>query len=160
MKIRGFEFITENQFNEDFKGVNIKYDELKLPKRGTKKSACYDCFSPKDFTLNPNEEIKLPTGIKAYMLDDEVLKAFPRSGHGFKFYIRLANTVGIIDADYIESDNEGHIWVKLRNEGDKVATIKKGDGMCQLMFQKYLLADGDNFQDGEQRNGGFGSTTK
>jgi len=159
MKTRGFKFISEEQFNKDFEGINTRYEDLKLPKRGSKKSACYDCFSPVGIILKPNEEIKLPTGIKSYMLEDEVLKAFPRSGHGFKFYIRLANTVGIIDADYIESDNEGHIFVKLRNEGTKTATIHKGDGMCQFMFQKYLLADDDNFDNGEQRNGGFGSTT-
>ena len=94
-----------------------------------------------------------------YNLDNEVLKAYPRSGHGFKYYIRLANTVGIIDADYIESENEGHIWVKLRNEGDKRFTLELGQAMCQVMFQKYLLAD-DDFSHGEKRNGGFGSTTK
>ena len=31
--------------------------------------------------------------------------------------------------------------------------------MCQLIFQKYLLTDGDKFI-GKQRNGGFGSTDK
>lgn len=157
---RGFRFISKEQFEKDFKGTGVKYGNLKLPKRGTKKSAGYDIFAPFTITLEPEEEIKVPTGIEAYMLDDEVLKVFPRSGHGFKFYIRLANTVGIIDADYIESDNEGHIWVKLRNEGDKLCVIEAGTGMCQVMFQKYLLADGDDFVIGEQRNGGFGSTNK
>jgi len=157
---RGFKFISEKQFKEDFKDTYVEYKDLKLPKRGTKKSAGYDIFAPFTFTLEPGEDIKIPTGISAYMLEDEVLKAFPRSGYGFKFYIRLANTVAIIDADYSESDNEGHIWIKLRNEGSKQFVGREGQGICQVMFQKYLLADGDNFEDGEQRNGGFGSTTK
>ena len=159
--IRGFKIISKEQFIKDFQiPQEVNYYDIKLPKRGTKKSACYDIFSPITFTLKPGEEAKIPTGISTYMLEDEVLKAFPRSGHGFKYYLRLANTVGIIDADYSESDNEGHFWVKLRNEGDKKCTINKGEAMCQVMFQKYLLADDDNFTDGEQRNGGFGSTTK
>lgn len=160
-KIRGFEKISIKQFNQDFEiKLNVNYDtDVKLPSRATAKSAGYDCFTPIDIDLQPDEEIKIPTGIRAYMLDDEVLKVYPRSGHGFKFYVRLANTVGIIDADYYESDNEGHIWVKLRNEGDKPLHIDKGTGMCQLIFHKYLLADGDDFT-GEKRNGGFGSTTR
>ena len=159
-KIRGFQFISKEQFTKDFKETFVDYEDLQPPKRGTKKSACYDIFTQFLIQLEPGEDRKIPTGIKAYMLEDEVLKAFPRSGHGFKFYIRLANTVGIIDADYIESDNEGHIWVKVRNEGSNPCRIEQGEAICQVMFQKYLLADGDNFTDGEQRNGGFGSTTK
>ena len=151
-KIRGFQKISERQFTKDFKGLNVKYDDIELPKRSTAKS-------PIDIRLVPGEEIKLPTGIRSYMLDDEVLFALPRSGSGFKYYLRLANTVGCIDSDYYDSDNEGHIFVKLRNEGKKDLLIDKGQGMCQLIFQKYLLADGDDFI-GEQRNGGFGSTDK
>ena len=158
-KIRGFQKISERQFTKDFKGLNVKYDDIELPKRSTAKSAGYDCFTPIDIELSPGEEIKVPTGIRTYMLDDEVLFALPRSGHGFKYYLRLANTEAVIDADYYESDNEGHIFIKLRNEGKKDLLIEKGTGMCQLIFQKYLLIDDDKFI-GEKRNGGFGSTDK
>lgn len=158
-KIRGFEKISNSQFEKDFKGLDIDYDEIQLPKRGTAKSAGYDVFTPINIRLQPQEDIKIPTGIKAYMLNDEVLFALPRSGQGFKYYIRLANTEGVIDADYINADNEGHIWVKIRNEGNKVFEIKKGTAIAQLIFQKYLLIDGDSFT-GENRTGGFGSTDK
>lgn len=160
-KIRGFEFISEKQFNKDFEQINItediKYSDLKLPKRSTAKSAGYDCYAPCNIMLKPGEEIKVPTGIRSYMLDDEVLFALPRSGHGFKYYLRLANTQGVIDSDYYDSSNEGHIWVKIRNEGNQTLIISEGEGMCQLIFQKYLLADGDDFT-GNKRDGGFGST--
>lgn len=158
-KIRGFEEISKKQFNKDFEELNVTYEDIKIPKRSTSKSAGYDCFAPIDIKLEPNEEIKIPTGIRSYMLDNEKLSALPRSGHGFKYYLRLANTEGIIDADYYYSDNEGHIFVKLRNEGNKTLEIKKGQGMCQLIFSKYLLADGDDYT-GDVRNGGFGSTDK
>lgn len=160
---RGFEKISLEQFEKDFetysKPLSEHYKDIRLPKRATALSACYDVFLPYDIKLEPNENVKIPTGIKSYMLDDEVLLAYPRSGHGFKYFIRIANTTPIIDADYIQAKNEGHIWIKIRNEGNKVFEIKKGDAFVQLMFQKYLLADGDNF-DGEQRTGGFGSTDK
>lgn len=154
---RGFEMISQRQMNKDFE-TDIEY-EIKLPKRSTKESAGYDIFSPVDILLKPNEEIKVPTGLKVHMQKGEVLLIFPRSGLGFKYYTRLANTIGVIDSDYINSDNEGHIWVKLRNEGDKDLFINQGDAFCQAIFMPFLLVDGDNFDDGEDRNGGFGSTT-
>ena len=155
---RGFEIISKEQFNKDFnKDMEIV---IKLPKRSTKESAGYDIFAPCDICLKPNEEIKIPTGLRVHMKQGEVLLIFPRSGLGFKYYSRLANTIGVIDSDYINSDNEGHIWVKLRNEGDKELFINQGEAFCQAIFMPFLLIDGDNFEKGEDRNGGFGSTTK
>lgn len=155
---RGFEIISKEQLNRDF-NKDVEY-EIKLPKRSTKESAGYDIFAPYDFQIVPNEEIKIPTGLKAQMQKGEALFIFPRSGLGFKYYTRLANTIGVIDSDYINSDNEGHIWVKVRNEGDKCLTIKQGEAFCQAIFIPFLLVDGDNFDEGKDRNGGFGSTTK
>lgn len=157
-EIRGFEFIRREQCIKDF-DANID-TKIILPKRATKLSAGYDCYAPTDIYLKPKEDVKVPTGIKAYMQPGEVLLAFPRSGLGFKYYCRLANTVGIIDADYIQSDNEGHIFVKIRNEGEDPMYIKQGEAMCQFIFMPFLLVDGDNYTDGEERNGGFGSTGK
>jgi dUTP pyrophosphatase len=159
-RLRGFEFVSMEQGLKDFDEASILDCELKLPKRGTSKSAGYDIFAPYDITLQPNEEIKVPTGLKAYMQDGEVLMAFPRSGLGFKYYCRLANTIGVIDSDYYNNpNNEGHMFVKLRNEGTKEMIIKQGDGMCQMIFMPFLLVDGDSFNEGETRQGGFGSTT-
>lgn len=164
-KMRGFELISLEQWIKDFetdiigKAKSI-YTELIEPKRATKHSAGYDIFSPKEFILEPNEEIKLPTGFKVYMLPDEFLSIHTRSGLGFKYYARLANVTGIIDADYCNNpDNEGHFWVKIRNEGNKPMHIKKGEAIAQGIFQKYLLADDDSFENGDDRIGGFGSTT-
>lgn len=158
LRIRGFEKISENQFKKDFEGLNVLYEDIKLPRRSTKWSAGYDIFSPIKIELDPGEDIKLPTGLRAYMRETEYLEAVPRSGQGFKYYLRLANTVGIIDADYRFSDNEGHFYVKLRNEGNKKVVIEKGVAMFQVIFKSYLLADGDSTEIGGIRNGGFGST--
>lgn len=169
--MRKFEFVSANQFAEAVTDVlntyekNIEYaavdpSNFKLPCRATKLSAGYDIFSPFTFCLMPGEEIKVPTGIKAFMNDGEVLLIYPRSGLGFKYYERLANCVGVIDADYVNSDNEGHIFVKIRNDGTKRMIIKTGEAFCQAIFTPFLLVDGDDFETGEDRNGGFGSTTK
>ena len=155
-KVRGFEFISEDAL----RFLKLEMSDVKLPRRATKHSAGYDIFSPIDFILNVGEEIKIPTGFKAYMLEDEVMKIYPRSGLGFKYYTRLANTTGIGDSDYYNNpDNEGHYWVKLRNEGDKDMIIKQGEAIAQAIFQKYLLVDGDSFDNGDKRVGGLGSTT-
>jgi len=162
---RGFEKISREQWDKDYaphSNPNVRtfltYDEVQLPKRATSHSAGYDVFSPVGFVLKPNESINIPTCFKAYMREDEKLVFHPRSGLGFKYFIRLANTTGVGDSDYYNNEgNEGHYWVKIRNEGDKEVVIECGDAIAQCIFEKYLLADGDDFT-GEKRVGGFGST--
>jgi len=156
---RGFEKISIEQWAKDVPEPASDYhDELRLPKRATSKCAGYDFFAPYTFILQPNQDMKIPTGIKAYMMDDERLSIYPRSGLGFKYFVRLANTVGIVDSDYYDNKtNEGHIWIKVRNEGNVPLAVNKGDGFAQGIFEKYLLADGDDFT-GNERVGGLGST--
>ena len=154
-KIRGFEMISQNQCDNDFKRPH----SIKLPKRATRNSAGYDFFAPYDIVLKPSESLIIPTGIRVYMKNDEVLKIYPRSGLGFKYHMSLENTVGIIDSDYYYSDNEGHIFIKIHNGGNKSISVKQGEAFAQGVFQQFLLVDGDNFEDGKIRNGGFGSTS-
>lgn len=135
------------------------YHDIKKPVRGTRHSAGYDFFSPFTFTLEPNEDIKIPTGICSYMLEDEVLFIHTRSSLGFKYYSRLANVTGVVDCDYFGNENnEGHVFIKIRNEGTKSMTINKGEAFAQGIFQKYLLVDGDSCEIGKDRVGGIGST--
>ena len=96
-----------------------------MPKRATKGSAGYDFFAPETFSLNPKETIKIATGIRAKIADGWVLAIFPRSGLGFKYRLTLDNTVGIIDSDYFNAENEGHIFIKMTNLGDKTLTGEK-----------------------------------
>ena len=97
-----------------------------------------------DITLKPNEIIKIPTGIKARLMEDEVLLIVVRSSMGFKYNIRLVNQVGVVDSDYYNNEsNEGHIFVKLQNEGLETVSFKAGDRFAQGIFMKYLLTDSD-----------------
>ena len=155
--MRRFEKVSREIFLRDVPLGN--YDELILPKRSTKYSAGYDFYSPISFTLNPGERKVIPTGIKVCMNDNEFLAIYIRSSLGFKWDIRMCNQVGIIDADYYgNSENEGHIFVCLMNEGDKVLEIKKGDRIVQGIFMPFLITDDDKTTD--IRMGGIGSTNK
>ncbi|WP_394862954.1 dCTP deaminase/dUTPase family protein [Paraclostridium bifermentans] len=156
---RGFEKVCRIEFEKS--ETHIDYDELELPKRATKFAAGYDIKSTLNFTLKPGEDIVIPTGFKAYMQPGEMLALFPRSGMGFKYQIQLANTVGIGDGDYYNCEsNEGHYFIKLVNRGKKDWEVKVGDGIGQAIFMPVLLADDDDFESGEERKGGFGSTDK
>ena len=155
--MRKFEKVSRDVFERDVLGGN--YDELILPKRGTKYSAGYDFYSPISFTLRPGERKVIPTGIKACMEENEFLAIYVRSSLGFKYNIRMCNQVGIIDADYYgNSDNEGHIFVCLKNEGPKKININKGDRFVQGVFTPYLITDNDSATG--SREGGIGSTNK
>ena len=136
------------------------YNDIKLPTRATSGSAGYDFHSPLDFTLCPDQTIKIPTGIRCKIEDGWVLKCYPRSGLGFKYRLQLNNTVGIIDSDYYYSDNEGHIFLKLTNcsNEEKILKVRKSDGIAQGIFVEYGITYDD--QAVGLRNGGFGSTGK
>lgn len=142
--MRDFEKISFEQFKKDISDDINFYNNYKLPKRDSKMTAGYDIFLLDDLEIAPNEIKKIPTGLKSFFHDDEVLLLIVRSGTGFKYNIRLCNQVGVIDADYYNNkDNEGHIWIKLQNEGDKTVYMKKGDALVQGIFMKYLTTDSD-----------------
>lgn len=162
-RVRGFEKVEYRFFRDkcdEFFPQSI-YEKIVEPERATVGSAGYDFFAPYGFTLSPGEDITIPTGIKAYMLVDEMLDIRPRSGQGFK-YLRIANTTGVIDSDYYDNaETGGQIVLKLRNETNDsrgIIEVKAGKGFAQGIFMKYLLVDGDNYLTGKTREGGFGST--
>ena len=158
-KVRGFEKVKKEIYDE--LNLEIAYEDLTLPSRGTRTSAGYDFISPISFTLNPGERIVVPTGIKAYMQDTEVLIGFARSGVGFKYEVQFANLLPVIDADYYSNpSNDGLINFKLVNRGDKPWEVKAGDRIVQCIFMPYLLVDGDSVEEGTLRTGGHGHTGK
>ena len=154
---RKFELVSK------YIGTDIEKTAI-MPRRGTKFSACYDIFNNtgKDIVLQPGEiSDTITTFIKIQMEDDEVCKFFVRSGHGFKFSLKLCNGTGIVDKDYHNNpNNEGECFAKFHNQGPKELTIKAGEAMAQAMFQKYLITDDDADTVGGDRIGGFGSTSK
>lgn len=168
-KIAKFEKVSLKEFLEDTKDFLKEYSQeeketiynnIKLPKRATKLSAGYDFFAYLNFTLKPNQTLKIPTGIRCKMDDNYVLIIAPRSSLGFKYRLQLDNTIGVIDSDYYNAKNEGHIFIKITNDSktDKELEVKAEEAFAQGIFLEYGLTIDDEVI--EERVGGFGSTTK
>ena len=153
----------ESPTEENFREINKLYDGIKLPKRATKHSAGYDFYVSGDVIIPTEESGVIPTGIR-WVCDKEedknkVLQLYPRSGIGFKTGVRLMNTVGIIDADYWEGNNEGHIMLKLYNPMDSPLHVEDGGAIVQGVITEYHTCD-DEEEIVEKRTGGMGSTDK
>ena len=151
MRQRGFE-IAKGWEN---KGINI-------PVRKTARAAAYDIEAAEDVVVpvyKPGiKPTLIPTGLKAYCMDDECYFLVSRSG-GPKKGLLTPHGFGLIDADYYENpDNDGHFMVQVFNCSDKNIKIKKGDAIAQVMFTKFLTVDNDDAKG--KRKGGFGSTDK
>lgn len=167
--IAKFEKVSREEFRKAIRNLKINatddciddiYNNIHLPKRATKGSAGYDFYSSFGFDIKQGDSIIIPTGVRCRMQEGWVLTLYPRSGMGFKTGTRLANTVGVIDSDYYFSDNEGHIMLKLVNDGvlGRDVCINVGDGICQGILFPFGITEDDNAI--AIRNGGFGSTDK
>ena len=151
MKTRGFEIA---------KGYEDK--NINLPIRKTKNAAGYDVEAAEDIIIpvyTPGcKPTLIPTGLKAYCQDDEFYMLVNRSSGPKKGFL-MANSIGIIDADYYENEtNDGHFYFQYFNCSDHDIEVKKGDIIGQVIFMKYLVTDNDNAEG--TRTGGFGSTDK
>ena len=136
-----------------FLKVNEELD-TKLPERQTKASAGYDFYVIEDVEIPAYGTVMLPTNVKAYMQEDEVLKLYARSSLAIKRGLILQNTTGIIDSDFFPHE----IKVALRNTTDKPVTLLKNERCAQGIFLKYLVSDNGNLDN--TRDGGIGSTKK
>ena len=155
-KIAKFEKVSLLEFLKS--GTQEEYNEIILPKRATVGSAGYDFFTSRQLNIKSGETVLVPTGIRCKIDEGWVLKIYPRSGLGFKYRLTLNNTVGIIDSDYYFAENEGHIFIKMTNLGDKDLTVEKGKAFAQGIFIEYGITVDDECD--ALRTGGFGSTDK
>lgn len=154
---REFKKISFITFKKDICNDKILYDEYKMPERSTKFSAGYDFFAINDISIKPNEIVKIPTGIRARMQENEVLFIIIRSSMAIKNNLRLINQVGVIDADYYENpDNEGHIYICMQNVGCDIVNISKNKAFAQGIFMNYSTC---GEKSNKERKGGIGSTT-
>ena len=158
-----FEKISFEEFKKTFPNVTEEkireaYNGFNLPKRSTEKSAGYDFHIPFNLTLDPDREQIIPTGVKVLLDDDKKLTIYPRSSLGINYYMKIANTVGIIDADYYNNEtNEGHIFIKIRIEGHNQLILKTNDRFCQGIIEKYYTVDNED-KITDKRSGGIGHT--
>lgn len=158
--MRKFEKISFEQFKKDIIDDIDLYNDLTIPKRSTMHSAGYDFTLVNDINMKPNEAIKIPTGIKVCMNNDEVLFIIIRSSLGFKHNIRITNQVVVTDSDYYNNiTNEGHLYISLQNHSNEEKSFKKGEKFVQGIFTKFLTTDDEELPN-NVRIGGIGSTNK
>lgn len=154
-EIGQFARVSQKTFLEYLPDSDV--NEITLPTRSTKDSAGYDIYSPVDLTIPGHTVAIIPTGIKAYIKTGWFLQIAPRSSIGIKRHLMLANTVGIIDADFVDNeDNEGMIFCAFYNYYGSSVELKKGERIAQAIFQPYGVTYDDDVT--ARRTGGIGST--
>ena len=168
IKKRGFEIC---------KGYEDK--DINLPIRKTRNSVGYDIEAAEETVIpsiwktifknvgmffkaqkdyEPIKPTLVKTGIKSYFMEDEVLILANRSSNPGKRGLILANSIGIIDSDYYENeDNDGHLMFAFYNFFPVDTVLRKHDVVGQAYFQNFLVSDNDIVAD-TKRTGGFGST--
>lgn len=148
--------------------MNIKVCKLnekaKLPTRGSEQAAGYDlcaCF-PEDWgerlVIQPNETIKVGTGLTMELPEGYFGAIFARSGLSIKQGLRPANCVGVVDSDY-----RGEYIVALHNDSDYEERIYDGDRIAQLVllpYQTMNFKEVNSLSETDRGSGGFGSTGK
>lgn len=170
--------------------VVLKDSNSKVPTRGSDFAAGYDlyanlCLAPEEIVnesdvrngdtraantywvmdeksnhqileIAPHTAVKINTGIAMEIPEGYFGAVYARSGISTKHGLRPANCVGVIDSDY-----RGDIIVVLRNDTGITQTIKDGDRIAQIIFQKYeevTFNEVENLTDTKRGNDGYGST--
>ena len=169
-----------------FEQVSRFTEELSLPMRATAHAAGYDLYAAEtkvipsyrhlmrqwdlgDQGIYRLEDIAaytkatgikptlVSTGMKIKLADDEYLELSVRSSTPLKYWLILANSVGIIDSDYYNNPgNEGEIFLQFINLSPEDIEIKKGDCIGQGIIHKYYITEDDRAYG--ERQGGLGST--
>ena len=109
------------------------------------------------FTLEHNWRAMIPTGLIFDIPEGWVVKLYARSGLAFRHGLVLANSVGIIDSDYVDP-----VFVIVQNTSNRYVTFKNGDRICQgnmdMAYLYNLIEVPDRPGQKTERDGGFGST--
>ena len=137
-----YEYFTKMLANADPAHINTLQDTAKLTK---------------DLGAKPT---LVSSGVKCKLAPGYYLELSVRSSTPLKYWLVLANSVGIIDADYYNNpDNEGEIFFQMINLSPFPIALKKGDIIGQGIVKRYYTTDNDKTIEGATRVGGFGSTS-
>lgn len=157
--------------------MDLMSERAEMPRRAEPESAGYDFYAPEDIVLRPGEWTDVDTGVRfdgheralngisyprmdmpgfgAYIKDADfdnwVMLVFPRSGLGFRYGVRFANTVGVIDQSYRDT-------IKARMTSDVECTIKKGERFMQGVIVPFCTFKDEQKPLRRKREGGLGST--
>ena len=123
-----------------------------LPTYATPGAAAFDLYA------NNMDGDVIGTGLSFEIPEGHVMRVYSRSGHGFKYGVTLANSVGVIDSDY-----RGEVKVRLicNTIRQPELVVRVGDRIAQAIIEpiprvEFELAD--ELSETERGSGGFGST--
>ena len=102
----------------------------------------------------------ISTGMKCFLNPDSWLQLSMRSSSPLKYWLMMANGIGVIDADYYDNqDNEGEIFFQIYNLSPFNIQIKKGETIGQGVVLPFRTTFDDALAPKPMaRAGGFGST--
>lgn len=136
----------------------IKFKKLQpdaiTPTRGSEFSAGWDLYAVGEYEIAPGGMVKIHTGLAFEIPMNNFGGIFPRSGCATKQGLRLANCVGVVDADY-----RGEVMVPLYNDSDEMQYVHNGNRIAQMIIIPYEsagLIEADELDDTERGDGGFG----
>lgn len=147
-------------------GVKLLHPDAQLPVYATEGADGADIralLPDGPVTLDANNPTHVfRTGLAFDIPPGWCIEVLSRSGHGFKHDVRLANCVGLIDADYI-----GEVLVKLTMDVQRTTpmfpplVINHGDRIAQIRVRPSYRANFvqvDTLKTSARGTGGFGST--
>lgn len=139
------------------------HDDAIIPKQQNIGDGCFDFHCIENGIIQSKKSAIIRSGLAMQMIDIDkvieygwILRAYPRSGLGFKNDILIH--IGTIDCGY-----RGEIKIKLFNFGDNEFVYNKGDRLIQLAVEKVYNVDHRQvfYLEGSERGkNGFGSSGK
>lgn len=142
------------------------HQDAVLPGHATEGAACVDIHAliepdarlidPRRRFVNAGDKLVVRTGLAFEIPAGHCMLIFSRSGHGFKNGVRLANSVGVIDADY-----RGELMVSLQNDSGTAMPVRNGDRIAQAMILPVpaaVFVRAEELGDTARGDGGFGHT--
>lgn len=136
--------------------IKLLHPAAQLPVSGSALAAGADVHSVTETVIMPGDSAVIETGLAFELPDGYMIEAVGRSGLGFKFGIRLANCIGVIDQDYT-----GELKLKLVNDGNAPFKVEVGDRVGQILLREYTqmqFEEVSEISETARGNGGFGSS--
>lgn len=161
------------------------FQDVNIPEYGTKESACFDfkaflgeelknvegydarneaivrriredTVHGRHVLLNPGDRVKINTGLIFKLPSGHVMNLFVRSGVSLKTGMKLANSVAVIDSDYVDE-----IFLSVENTSKELIRILHNERIVQAEIRQIERSEFTEIKDrpaATTRTGGFGST--
>lgn len=139
--------------------IKLLTDTARVPTYATDGSAAFDIYADMSINIDSDDLEIISTGIAVEVPENHVMLIYSRSGHGFRYGLRLSNCTGVIDSDY-----RGEIKVAMTLDmPDGYVGIKSGDRIAQgiiMPIEKAEFEIVDELSKTVRGTNGFGSSGK